>query len=163
MRASVRHCGVSLEQNTCKNIARQHVVCGIAAKQTPLRHKFLRSCKWECSRPELCLQSCSLGNPSSHTRRRGQGRIVRVGRGCGCQLAVGSGRLFHSMLLVLCKQYTVRAHVFLIRTVSQRLLSEFVVVTGTHFTFCLAQAQDEALSVVQNSSHHLAPCLTLNH
>ena len=41
-------------------------------------------------------------------------------------------------LLRTCKQYTVRAHVFLMRTVSQRLLSEFlvqfVVITGTHST-----------------------------
>ena len=37
-----------------------------------------------------------------------------------------------------CKQYTVCAHVFLMRTVSQRLLSDFlakfVVITGTHST-----------------------------
>ena len=41
------------------------------------------------------------------------------------------------------------AHVFLMRSACQ-------IVIVTHFTSCLAQVQDEALCVVQNSSHHRA-------
>ena len=43
MRASVRHCWVSLEQNNTKEIACQRFVFGIEAKQTPSRYLSLRS------------------------------------------------------------------------------------------------------------------------
>ena len=81
MHASVR---VSLEQNTRKNVARQHFVCGIAEKQTTLRLLFCGTAGRSCQRQDHFLQSRSLGNRSAHTRRRGQRRVVRVG--CGSEV-----------------------------------------------------------------------------
>ena len=131
--AVVRQCWVLLGQNARWNLTRQHVICDIAANQTPRlyffcgvasggvpgRNLFCRFAVWVALKPgfwivvqnvfdpfsaalqtrvpgpELFLQSRSLVNRSAHTRRRGQRTVVRVGCGCVCYLAVGSGRLFH--------------------------------------------------------------------
>ena len=67
--------------------ARQHFVCGVAAKQTPRRYLFCSAAsghptgtlsaesqrgysRRECPKPEHLLQSRSLGNRSAHTRSR---------------------------------------------------------------------------------------------
>ena len=116
VRANVRHCRVSLEEKTRKKIARQHSVCGTAAKQTPCRCfsckmegwaspnlgfrslsklisvLVLRYCRRKCPRPDLFLQSRSLEKRNAHTRSRGQRRVDWVGCGNGCWFAVGSGR-----------------------------------------------------------------------
>ena len=57
---------------------------------------FLRYCRREHPRPELLLQESQFGEyKRAHIRRRGQRKVVRVGRRYGCQLTVGSGPLSH--------------------------------------------------------------------